>query len=171
MNRNVFFVLTTLVVAWIFQTIFTFLIPSVFPAPHWLLLATLAFGLHGRTKLAMTLGFFWGLAADAYGATAFGTQGWLLMLAGASAGLAARELNADKLITQITVAALGTAVVFGGALVLRGFFAPTVPMVPLGFAHFVIGVILNACAAPAVFWIHGVWMASWGRPAAEAVRD
>jgi hypothetical protein len=34
----------------------------------------------------MTLGFVWGLAADAYGATAFGTQGWLLMLAGAAAG-------------------------------------------------------------------------------------
>ena len=42
MNRNILFVSTTLLLAWIFQTIFTFLVPSVFPAPHWLLLATLA---------------------------------------------------------------------------------------------------------------------------------
>lgn len=170
MNRNVIFILTTLLLAWIFQTIFTFFVPSVFPAPHWLLLATLAFGLRGRTKLAMTLGFFWGLAADAYGATAFGTQGWLLMIAGASAGLSARELNADKLITQITVAALGTAVVFGGAMILRGFFAPTVPMAPLGIAHLLIGVILNACAAPAVFWVQGLWVDAWRSTPAGASR-
>lgn len=170
MNRNILFVSTTLLLAWIFQTIFTFLVPSVFPAPHWLLLATLAFGLRGRTKLAMTLGFFWGLAVDAYGATAFGTQGWLLMLAGAASGLAARELNADKLVTQVTVAVLGTAVVFGGALILRGFFSPTAPMAAPGFFHFVIGVVLNACAAPAVFWAQGVWVESW-RPAPGNARD
>ena len=83
MNRNILFVVTTLLLVWIFQTLFVFRVPSAFPTPHWLLLATLAFGLRNSTRLAMTLGFFWGLAADAYGATAFGTQGWLLMLAGA----------------------------------------------------------------------------------------
>ncbi|MBK6879172.1 MAG: rod shape-determining protein MreD [Elusimicrobia bacterium] len=164
MNRNILFVVTTLLLVWIFQTLFVFLVPSAFPTPHWLLLATLAFGLRNSTRLAMTLGFFWGLAADAYGATAFGTQGWLLMLAGAAAGLSARELNADKLITQITVAALGTVVLFGGAMVLRGFFLQTVPMVAPGLGHLVIGVILNACAAPAVFWAQSVWISAWRAP-------
>lgn len=165
MNRSLVFVVATLVLAWIFQTLFVFLVPSAFPAPHWLLLITLAFGLRSRTRLAMTLGFVWGLAADAYGATAFGTQGWLLMLAGAAAGLSARELNADKLITQITVAALGTVVVFGGAMVLRGFFLPTVPMAAPGLGHLVIGVVLNACAAPAVFWAQSIWVSAWHAPA------
>ena len=149
MNRNILFVVTTLLLVWIFQTLFVFLVPSAFPTPHWLLLATLAFGLRNSTRLAMT---------------AFGTQGWLLMLAGAAAGLSARELNADKLITQITVAALGTVVLFGGAMVLRGFFLQTVPMVAPGLGHLVIGVILNACAAPAVFWAQSVWISAWRAP-------
>jgi rod shape-determining protein MreD len=164
-NRRAMFVVTTLLLAWIFQTLFVFLVPSALPSPHWLLLATLAFGLRGRTKLAMTLGFFWGLAADAYGATAFGTQGWLLMLAGAAAGLSARELNADKLITQVTVTVLGTVVVFAGAMVLRAFFSPTVPMAAPGLFHLVIAVVLNACAAPAVFWAQALWVDVWRLPA------
>ena len=58
----------------------------------------------------------------------------------------------------------------GGAMILRGFFAPTVPMAPLGIAHLLIGVILNACAAPAVFWVQGLWVDAWRSTPAGASR-
>ncbi|MBP9127459.1 MAG: hypothetical protein KBG07_01665 [Elusimicrobia bacterium] len=59
----------------VFQSLFFYIVPTSVPTPQWFLLGVLALGAQGRTKTATTLGFFWGLAQDAFGVTAFGTQG------------------------------------------------------------------------------------------------
>lgn len=170
MSRTAAYALLTLVLGWVFQTLFLFAVPAALPTPHWFLLATLAIGLRGRTILAMTSGFLWGLAADAYGMTAFGTQGWLLALVGYASGYAARELNADKLLTQIAVAVITTMAYGAGTVLLRGFFAPTTPAPAIGWFLAAAGVLLNACAAPAVFWAMDEWTALWAQPLVESER-
>lgn len=160
MKRKSLFFVTTLVLGWVFQALFLYWVPAGLPTPQWLLVAVLALGAQGRTKFAMSVGFLWGLALDAYGVSAFGVQGWLLALAGALSGAFSKNLNAEKVGTQETMTLAATAVLWVGIRLLSGFFDHSPvgrPGVGLAFAH--LG--LNALVAPGVFWVMAVWSGVW----------
>ncbi len=126
-----------------------------------LLLAVLALGAQGRTTLAMSVGFLWGLALDAYGVSAFGVQGWLLALAGYLSGSVSKNLNAEKWGTQETLTLVATAGLWVGIRLLSGFFDHSLigrPGVGLALAH----MGLNALVAPGVFWGMALWGNLWG---------
>lgn len=160
MKKRVLFFVATAVLAWFFQALFLYGIPAGFPTPDWLLLAVLALGAQGRTAFATSLGFVWGLALDAHGVSAFGVQGWLLATAGFGAGTFSKNLNAEKLGTQETLAVTATAILWAGVRLLSGFFEHSTvghPGILLALAH----MALNALVAPGVFWGMGVWADLW----------
>ncbi len=162
MNSRILFVLLTAAGGWVFQTVFLYLVPTALPTPHWLLLATLAMASRGRVPEAMAVGFFWGLALDVYGMTAFGTQAWLLALVGFGAGAWSKELNPEKLFTQEALAFAGTAVFLSGVVVLGWFFRPTSAPGHVGLGLAAAQVFLNGLVAPAVFWGVTAWIGFWG---------
>ncbi|MBK8574382.1 MAG: rod shape-determining protein MreD [Elusimicrobia bacterium] len=160
MKRTGMFFVLTLVLGWIFQALILYAVPAGLPTPQWLLLAVLALGAQGRTTFAMSAGFIWGLALDAYGISAFGVQGWLLALAGFGSGTLSKNLNAEKLGTQETLAVIATLVMWGGIRILSGIFDHSPvghPSVILATAH----VALNALVAPGVFWVMAAWSDLW----------
>lgn len=160
MNRTVPFFVLTLVLGWVFQALFLYWTPAGLPTPQWLLLAVLALGAQGRTTFAMSAGFLWGLALDAYGVSAFGVQGWLLALAGYVSGTFSKNLNAEKMGTQETLSIIATLVLWMGTRILAGFFDHSTvgqPSFGLAVAH----VALNALVAPGVFWVMAVWADLW----------
>lgn len=160
MKRKGLFFLITLILGWIFQALFLYGVPAGLPTPQWLLLAVLALGAQGRTKFAMSVGFLWGLALDAYGVSAFGVQGWLLAFAGYVSGTFSKNLNAEKLMTQETLTLVATGVLWVGIRLLSGFFDHSLvghPGVGLALAH----MGLNALVAPGVFWVMAVWGDLW----------
>jgi rod shape-determining protein MreD len=160
MKRIVGFFVSTVVLGWIFQTVFFYAVPAGLPTPHWLLLAVLALGAQGRTLFAMNVGFLWGLALDAYGVSAFGVQGWLLALAGYASGSSSKNLNAEKLGTQATLTVIATVLLWGGIRILSGFFDHShIGQPGLGLAAAQAG--LNALVAPGVFWVMAVWADLW----------
>lgn len=160
MNKIIPFFIVTLILGWIFQALFLYGIPAGLPTPDWLMLAVLALGAQGRTSFAMSAGFFWGLALDAYGMSAFGVQGWLLAMVGFVSGTFSKNLNAEKLGTQETLAVVATGVVWAGGRLLSGFFEHSL----VGHVSFLLAlghVALNALVAPGVFWVLGVWAEWW----------
>lgn len=160
MKRIGSFFVVTFILGWIFQIFFLYWVPARLPTPQWLLLAVLALGAQGRTKFAMSLGFLWGLALDAYGVSAFGVQGWLLALAGYVSGTLSKNLNAEKLGTQESLAAVASVLLWGGIRILSRFFEHSLvghPGMGLALAH--LG--LNALVAPGVFWMMRIWGDLW----------
>lgn len=160
MKRIILFFLMTLVLGWVFQALFLYWVPAALPTPQWLLVAVLALGAQGRTKFAMSMGFLWGLALDAYGVSAFGVQGWLLALAGYVSGTFSKNLNAEKLMTQETLTVVATSVLWVGIRLLSGFFDHSLvgrPGIGMALAH----MGLNALVAPGVFWVMAVWGDLW----------
>jgi rod shape-determining protein MreD len=114
----------------------------------------------GRTNLAQTLGFFWGLSLDVYGMSLFGAQGGLLTVVGYVSGRFSRQLNADKLGTQEVIVFLGTVFFVFGLYSLDVFFRGSGR--PLFSVGPVLGeFLLNAIAAPLVFWVMGKWAEVW----------
>jgi cell shape-determining protein MreD len=161
MKMGILFFMATLILGWIFQALFLYGVPAGLPTPQWLLLAVLALGAQGRTTLAMSVGFLWGLALDAYGVSAFGVQGWLLALAGYLSGSVSKNLNAEKWGTQETLTLVATAGLWVGIRLLSGFFDHSLigrPGVGLALAH----MGLNALVAPGVFWGMALWGNLWG---------
>ncbi len=82
LSRPGLFAIITFFVCWAVQVL---LLLSPFWsswAPQILLLSVLALGGQGKTNMAMTLGFLWGLSLDVFGASLFGTQALLLCVAG-----------------------------------------------------------------------------------------
>ncbi|MBL0059145.1 MAG: rod shape-determining protein MreD [Elusimicrobia bacterium] len=157
MKRRILFFVLTAILGWSFQLVFLYWAPPALPTPHWLLLVVLALGARGRVHLAMGLGFLWGLALDAHGITAFGVQGWLLALAGYASGTLSKNLNANELVTQESLAVGGTLLLWAGVWGLSRFFQPALvghPGVGLALGQ----VVLNALTAPAVFWATEVWI-------------
>jgi rod shape-determining protein MreD len=143
-----------------------------FPAgasPHWLLLTVLAFGGLGMTDMAQTLGFFWGLSLDVYGMSLFGTQGLLLAVAGFTAGRFSKQLNADKLATQETLAFLGTAWVWICFPLFDHIFRRAGFARDLTAGQAIMEFLLNAAIAPVVFWLVARWVEFWKRLLGEVV--
>ncbi len=114
----------------VFQSVFFYVVPAGVPTPQWLLLAVLALGAQGRIKTATTVGFFWGLALDAFGVTAFGTQGWLMALAGYGAGSVSKNVNADKWGAQESLTIAATLVLAIGIRILSALFVDAPVGVP-----------------------------------------
>lgn len=158
MIRKFLFLALTFFLAWLFQEVFLYLAPATLPSPHWLLLLVLALGGRGHINIAQTMGFFWGLALDVHGATPFGTQAFLLALAGFGSGALARELNAEKTVTQEALAFVGTVVFLFGAAKLMAFFGSATGPQTLGAGVIFAEIALNLLAAPAVFRAAYWWL-------------
>ncbi|MBL8024271.1 MAG: rod shape-determining protein MreD [Elusimicrobia bacterium] len=160
MKRFLAYFSLSLLFMWIFQILFLYIIPTGWPTPQWLLLVTLVLGSQGRTKLAMTLGFLWGLALDVHGMSAFGVQGWLLAFVGFVSGTLSKNLNEDKFGTQLSLAVAATCVVEIGIYILASFFDQSRVGRP-GLGLVLIHIFLNGLAAPAVFWAVTAWSDFW----------
>lgn len=167
MKKDAGFFAVTFAVGLVFQSLFLFVVPTGVPTPQWVLLAVLALGAQGRTKTATTLGFFWGLAQDAFGVTAFGTQGWLFALAGFGAGSVSKNLNAAKWGAQETLTLIATAAVAVGIRVLSALFVDAPVGVP-GWGLVTVQTLLNGLVAPAVFWVLARWADLWALPDKKA---
>lgn|GEM_PF-1556003 len=136
---------------WLFHAVVSSLWSIPVPSPQWLLLAVLAVGSIGRVAAAETLGFFWGLMLDAQGSSLFGAQGWILAAAGFAVGRLSRQVDAEKALSQVILAAGGTLfyLVFlaQSELLFRGTGVPHVPPIGAALAQ----LLINAAAAPLVF--------------------
>ena len=136
---------------WLFHATVSALWSIPVPSPQWLLLAVLAVGSLGRVAAAETLGFLWGLMLDAQGSSLFGAQGWALAAAGFAVGRLSRQVDAEKALSQVILAAGGTLfhllVLAQSELLFRRAGAPHVPQVGTALAQ----LLLNAAAAPLVF--------------------
>lgn len=163
MKNRISFFLTTLILGIVFQALFLYWVPAGWPTPQWFLLAVLALGAQGRTNFAMSLGFLWGLALDAYGISAFGVQGWLLAMGGYLSGTFSKNLNAGKLGTQVTLALMASGAAWGGVRLLSRFFDHSIVGHP-GTGLFLVDMGLNALVAPGVFWVMGMWAVVWDPP-------
>ncbi len=167
MKKYLIFLVLTFGSGLVFQSLFFYIVPSTVPSPQWFLLGVLALGAQGRTKTATTLGFFWGLAQDAFGVTAFGTQGWLFALAGYGAGTVSKYLNADKWGAQETLTITATLAVAVGVQVLSALFVDA-PVGSPGWGVVAVQTLLNGLVAPAVFWVFSRWADLWVLPVKNA---
>lgn len=167
MKKYVAFLAVTFGAGLVFQSLIFYAVPAGVPAPQWLLLAVLALGAQGRTKTATTLGFFWGLALDAFGVTAFGTMGGLMALAGYGAGAVSKNLNADKWGAQESLTIVATWTVAIGVRILAALFVDA-PVGAPGAGVVVVETVLNGLVAPAVFWVFFRWADLWALPVKNA---
>lgn len=151
----------TFLVGWMMNVLLSYALPS-WLSPHWLLLFVLGVGSVGRTNLAQTLGFAWGLSLDVFGLSLFGTQAWLLCLAGFLSGRFSRQLNAEKLVTQEALALIGTAFFWAGFWMIEEFFRPAGDARQPQLAAMVLDFVFNAAVAPGVFWAARRWTELWG---------
>jgi rod shape-determining protein MreD len=159
----------TFLAGWLLHALLGYALPG-WLSPHWLLLFTLGFGSLGRTDLAQTLGFFWGLGLDVFGLSLFGSQAWLLCLAGFLSGRFSRQLNAEKLVTQETLALLGTAFFWAGFALIEEFFRPSGYRRDPQAAAVALDLLFNAAVAPGVFWAARRWTDAFGSFGPEAAR-
>ncbi len=161
MKYPILFGIITFIIGWLAQIIYIFLTDPIQTSPHWLLIAVLAIGSMGRTNMAQTLGFFWGLCLDIYGASLFGTQALLLAAAGYITGKLSRHLDANKLVAQEILVLTGTIIFFIGLYQIELIFRwPQKPHYP-GFTKIILEIILNAIAAPVLFWGLSLWKGLW----------
>lgn len=163
MKKYFGYVALTFIAGVVIQSVFYYLVPTGVPTPQGLLLAVLALGAQGRTKTATTLGFFWGLAQDAFGVTAFGTHGWLFALAGYGAGAVSKNLNAHKWGAQETLTLTASGAVGVGVRILSLLFVDA-PVGHPGWGWLTIQTVLNGLVAPAVFWVLWWWSDLWTLP-------
>ncbi len=127
-------------------------------SPHFLLLTVLALGSMGHTVMAQTLGFFWGLCLDVFGLSLFGTQAWLLALAGFITGRFSRQLNGEKLATQEILALAGIVFFEAGSALLDLFFRPSHAARPFFPGRMALVLAMNALFAPVIFRVLRRWM-------------
>jgi hypothetical protein len=88
--------------------------------------------------------------------------------AGFAAGQLARELNTDKLITQEAMALVGSLYFFVGLGWTESLFRASGAVHHPGWGVLLLGVLLNALAAPWVFWLFRRWADLWGEADREA---
>lgn len=161
MKRPWLFGILTFLAGWLIQAAYLYVFRFAETGPNWLLLCTLALGAMGQTNLAQTLGFFWGLSLDVFGMSLFGSQGWLLALAGYASGQLSRQLNAEKLVTQEALAFFGTSYFWIGLYMFESIFRwGEVPRLP-GAGIVLTEYMLNALVAPLVFMVMVKWLDVW----------
>jgi rod shape-determining protein MreD len=155
------FGLVTLLIIWVIQVMMISLIPVGWPTPHILLLVLLALGGRGEVDLAQSLGFFGGLALDVMGVSLFGSQGLVLCLIGFSVGRLARQLNVDKVMTQMAVTGFTTLFFWTVLALLDHLFRPAAPERPLFPDIMALGLVYNVLLAPVGFRLINWWWDFW----------
>jgi len=160
-RHGAIFGFVTFFLGWLLQTSMLSVTSASTPTPHWLLLFVLALGAGGRLNLAQSLGFFWGMSLDVYGVTLFGTQGWLLALAGHITARVSRQINAEKLVTQEALSLAGTFFFVLGAAVVEHIFRSPARQSVVTPTGFLLALALNALAAPVAFWLMAWWERFW----------
>lgn len=161
MRRRWLFGIATFIVGWLIQVVSLYFLAPASPSPQWLLLAVLALGVMGETNLAQTLGFAWGLCLDAYGIGLFGSQGWILAAMGFLSGRFSRQLNAEKLATQEALCFIGTVFFWIGMFTMEHLFRSPSFHRASSPGALALGFLLNAAAAPVVFWFMDRWTRLW----------
>ncbi|MBI4397353.1 MAG: rod shape-determining protein MreD [Elusimicrobia bacterium] len=161
LKHPVLFGVATFAMGWILQIGFlSFLRPGQ-ASPQWLLLAVMVLGSLGYTNLAQTLGLFWGLSLDVFGASLFGTQGFLLAVAGYGSGRFSRQLNAEKIVTQEALALFGTLFFWLGFAAVEHFFRPASPHPSSSLGAAVLTFLFNAGVVPVLSWMLFKWLRFW----------
>ena len=161
MRHGAIFGFVTFFLGWLLQTSMLSVTSASTPTPHWPLLFVLALGAGGRLNLAQTLGFFWGISLDVFGVTLFGTQGWLLALAGHVTARVSRQINAEKLVTQEALSLAGTFFFILGVAGIDHVFRSPAREGLVTLPGFLLTVALNALAAPVAFWLMAWWEMFW----------
>jgi len=137
------------------QIVLTSILPGPHFCPHIPLLMTLASGLFQGSVMGESLGFSWGLALDAMGTTAFGTQGFILCLIGYLSGRISRRVNAEEPVSQMVFGFLGTAVYFVCFHYLTRMFGGIGQSLSFGLVLSVM--VMNVLLAPFVFSFMNWW--------------
>lgn len=159
MKRILFFIVTIL--AGIILHVFCEWYLSFFynVGPQVLLLIVLAMGFLSGPLTAETLGFIWGLIADAMGVNVFGMNALLLPLAGYIAGHLRRRVASERPAAQIAIAFFGTLLYGGGVQAILSLFEPSADRSLL--PSVLIGGVMNILLVTAIFWAVEKWMDLW----------
>lgn len=157
MKRLLYYGLTTWLLLWLQVVSHHFLGGTLFAA-QWIFLATLYFGLTRGPWVAQWLGFVWGLLLDASSLGALGTHSMLFAVAGYSAGIFRRQLDASKLWTQTIFSWMASVAYFVGYFLMRRFLTAGEESVRWMFLSVP---ILNALLAPLMFQALGFWAQAW----------
>jgi rod shape-determining protein MreD len=165
MRISLLFGVVTFFLGWFFQIIYLHFCSPWGVLPQWSLLFVLAAGGLGRTVLAQTLGFFWGLSLDATGMGSLGVQAGLLAVVGYVAGHVSRKLDTDQWVTQEIFVFLGTLFLLVGMILLEAVFGTGPNGASLGrlpgWGALFYPFIFNGLAAPLVFWFFRRWAEVW----------
>lgn len=161
MKRAGLFGLVTFFLGWTLQILTLRFLHVGWASPQLVLLAVLALAVRGRTNLAQTLGFFWGLALDVYGLGLFGSQALLLVLVGHVASRLSRQLNGEKLVTQEALAFFGSLFFGVGLAMVDHIFRAPSHVSTMSVSVFLLNILMNAVAAPLVFWVMDRWTHFW----------
>jgi rod shape-determining protein MreD len=149
--------LTLFLLGWLLQVLLLYFAFPGGTTPQLLLVLVLAVGAMGRTDMAQTLGFLWGLGLDVFSVSLFGSQALLLVLAGYLTGRISRQLNVEKLAAQETLAVAGTLLYAGGLFLLEIVFRAGNAHTPSP-AGFFLQLLLNLFLAPPLFWLTEKWL-------------
>jgi rod shape-determining protein MreD len=157
MKRALYFIFTIWILLWA-QVVSNHFLGGTLFAVQWILIAVLHFGLKRGPWTAEWMGFSWGILVDSSSLGLLGVHAILYTLAGYSAGMFRRQLDASKPWTQAIFTWMVTLVYFVLYLVVEKFFSLnegafqwaclTVPLI-------------NALFAPVVFFALDFWADVW----------
>lgn len=128
-------------------------------APQMLLLLVIAHGFILGPIMAESLGFAWGLMADATGVSLFGLQTFLLALGGYIAGRFRRRIASERATTQMVVAFLASVFYGIGVFFLHSAFEAKGGRVY--WEGLLLQTLLNIAAVTIVFALTEFWIRVW----------
>lgn len=158
MNRFLFFV-TTIALGMLVDMFCQRFLSFYGVGPQLLFLFVMAHGFTAGPLVAETLGFSWGLLADASGVGLFGMNAFLLALAGYAAGRLRRRVASERPAAQMAIAFFGSLFYSAGVQLLLHYFEPDTHRSILNL--FFIGTVLNVLLVIAVFSLTERWLELW----------
>ena len=157
MTRS-FFVLFTLFLGILVEFFFHHYLSIGSAAPDAFLLLTMAFGFGSGPVMGQTLGFLWGLVADASGTELFGMSALVLTIAGFAAGTLRRRVASERLTGQLVIAL--TATVYQ-ALMSSFLLSSFESAGRINFGSLLVEIVLNAVFVPWIFIAVDKWLDAW----------
>jgi rod shape-determining protein MreD len=157
MKKFLYFFFTVWMMLWL-QVISNHFLGGTLFSVQWILIAVLHYGLRNGPWTGETLGFIWGIFIDAASLGLLGIHAILYTLAGYSAGMFRRQLDASKIWTQAIFTWMVSMVYFALYMLVDRFFSMTEGTFQWAFLTVP---IINAVAAPFIFRVLDQWAEVW----------
>ncbi len=163
MRKVLYFALTVWILLWA-QVVSNHFLGGTLFSIQWIFLAVLHFGLARGPWTGESMGFVWGLLLDASTLGFLGLHSMLFSLAGYAAGMFRRQLDASKLWTQTILSWMASLAYFTAYFLVTRLLSSSEESLRWAFLTVP---LLNALAAPLVFYVLDFWAQVWDQDSAE----